>query len=341
MPLGTSLGALFPTPIVLRPTAAPSHGDLTAIATVTAALLPSGPLQPHWAPPAEHLIPHHHPRPHTAHHHHHQMPCPLRPALKSPTTTATKTATTRTLTPPQPTRRASKRSSRPYAPPASPISTAWLPRTTPRHSKRIACRTWRSVRAAEGGSPRCCETCTRAALGGRGGRREGFSRVPWKARVSRHIPIILSHQSRRRTEACLSVTPAYGRSIEIVCVEEIERVTRLLERTHTLGEGESLLALHGLRIGHANPTAPSTDADNNHESRLLAQLTTLPEDVEGALQDKVSIVPFSFSLPHDLSSELPLNAFSFRHRTSGPSSPNSPALRACTATEYRRRSWRC
>lgn len=153
----------------------------------------------------------------------------------------------------------------------------------------------------------------RAATGGRGGRREGFARAPWKAQVS-STSRCWKKPGRSQTLTAM-LTPSL---IETICVDEIEKVAQHIESAHgdhTLDEVKQPLS--ALNPGEANTTAMriGSNGGSSKESRLLAKLRTLPEDVEAVVQNEVRVA-ISSPNPHST------NTSHRRHPISGPSSPS-------------------
>ncbi|KAL8764129.1 MAG: hypothetical protein Q9184_000271 [Pyrenodesmia sp. 2 TL-2023] len=78
-----------------------------------------------------------------------------------------------------------------------------------------------------------------------------------------------------------------------ICVNEIEKVAQHLDSAHgdySLDEAEQpLSALNPSIPSEAHPAATRTNSSgrSGEESRLLAQLRTLPEDVDAAVQDEM------------------------------------------------------
>lgn len=125
--------------------------------------------------------------------------------------------------------------------------------------------------------------------------------------------------------------------IEAICVNEIEKVAQHLETASGSDEAEHHpSAPQSSHTNSADAVAMPVDSHggSSGESRLLAQLRTLPEDVEAAVQDEVCLIVF-YRL------HTPLTKMCYRHPISGPSLPSSPAHRACTATGCRRQCSHC
>ncbi len=120
----------------------------------------------------------------------------------------------------------------------------------------------------------------------------GFRESAMESASKLSCPIILHHLSRTWMYWNDRVTNDWY-YIGTICVDEIEKVTQHLDRTRPSDEGESRSALNELRISNVNANAMFVDAGSSEEGRLLAQLTTLPEDVEAAVQDEVGVIPLS------------------------------------------------
>ncbi len=81
--------------------------------------------------------------------------------------------------------------------------------------------------------------------------------------------------------------------IEAICVDEIEKVAGHLETARGSDEAEhhpSARRTSDPKSADALATSVDSHRGSSEESRLLAQLRTLPEDVEAAVQDEVRLV---------------------------------------------------
>ena len=90
---------------------------------------------------------------------------------------------------------------------------------------------------------------------------------------------------------------------ESVCAEEIEHIAQHLDNADQPNEADLLSALNDNSMN-----AMAIDGDGGEETKCLSQLTSLPEDVEAAVQDEVSgdpsIQPFFFPETRSSSKEL-------------------------------------
>ena len=66
----------------------------------------------------------------------------------------------------------------------------------------------------------------------------------------------------------------------------MEKVAQYLQQHSTSSQAESNDVLNGLRILSSNADPASIDGDDGENSKILAQLTTMPENVEAAVQDE-------------------------------------------------------
>ena len=100
-------------------------------------------------------------------------------------------------------------------------------------------------------------------------------------------------------------------------MDEIENLAQNLNRTRSLGSESSASPsmAHGLGISTSPQNNITTDSPIAEDHKLLAQLTMLPEDVEAAAQDKVSL-----ALPVIIALARRRLMCSCRHLISGPCS---------------------
>lgn len=114
-------------------------------------------------------------------------------------------------------------------------------------------------------------------------------------------PIIPLSRSNIGLQQNNNAVNAWVINIGTICVDEIEKVAQHLDRTQSSDGSESRSVVNALCINNANSNAMAVDADSSStEGGLLAQWTnTLPDDVEAAVQDDVSLLshyPIQFPL---------------------------------------------